>query len=244
MRILEETVEKLNQAKTPEEAFEIFLQSMLFFGYDKLSYTLCTDHPSLCLPKQHGLSTSYPDDWMNHYRENNFLKIDPVVKELLDTRKPFFWDDVTRKEDKNSDAYKLMQDAEDAGVGDGIGISIATPYDEITGIGIARSRRLPEKRDYDVLSKIFFLSVYFHETYRNLISRNETITLTTKEAEILSWAIEGKVDDEIADIMNISFNTVRFHWKNIFQKLGTFNKVHAVSKALRLKLISPGVITY
>lgn len=244
MCILEETIQRFNRAQTTQEAFDIFLGAMQYYGYDKLSYTLCTDHPSLSLPKQHGLSTSYPDDWMAHYNKKNYLKVDPVVKELLHSRKPFFWDDVINKQKRSDESYRLMREAEDAGVGDGIGISIATTYGEITGIGIARSQRLNERKSYDILSQIYLLSTYFHETYRGLITRKEKITLTPKEIEILSWAVEGKMDDDIADLMNISFNTVRFHWKNIFTKLSTFNKVHAVSKALRLKLVMPGLVTY
>ena len=43
-----------------------------------------------------------------------------------------------------------------------------------------------------------------------------------REEEILLWASEGKSDEDIADILTINVNTVRFHWKNIFEKLMIF----------------------
>lgn len=241
---LESVVEALNLATTKDEAFAIFCAAMKQRGYEKISYTLCTDHPSLGLPKQHGLSTSYPDDWMHEYKSNNLLKVDPVVKQLIRSRKPFFWDEVTAREEHNSAAWNLMHNAEDAGVTDGIGISLMTPYGEITGIGIAREQRSGEKNNYEELARIHFLTVYFHETYRDLVAKPSAIALTEKEEQVLCWATEGKTDDDIAALMNISFNTVRFHWRNIFKKLNVFNKMHAVTKALRLKLIMPGTITY
>ncbi len=244
MSCLEQAISNLNRAQSAEQAFIVFSTAMQDFGYDRLSYTLCTDHPSLGLPKQHGLSTSYPEDWMRHYKGNNYLRVDPVVRELLKLRQPFFWDDIIEAEDKDSPSYTLMREAEDAEITDGIGIALSTPYGETTGVGIARSTRLNEKHDYDLLAKIYFLTVCFHETYRDLLSRAEVYNLTEKEKEVLCWAAEGKVDDDISILMNVSFNTIRFHWKNIFKKLNTFNKVHAVSKALRLKLIVPGVVTY
>ncbi|MFK7838907.1 MAG: autoinducer binding domain-containing protein [Bdellovibrionales bacterium] len=244
MATIEENIDLLSKAKDAASAFKIYSKAMDEFGYDKISYTLCTDHPSLNLSKQHGLSTSYPDDWMSHYTKNSFLKIDPVVSALLNTRAPFFWDEVIDEQDRDSAAFALMQDAEDAGVADGIGISFRTPYQEITGIGIARSERASRTQSYENLATIYFLTSYFHETYRNLVVPPKKVELTARELDVLSWAIEGKTDDDISQIMSISFHTVRFHWKNIFEKLDTFNKVHAVSKALRLRLITPGLITY
>lgn len=237
-------IEDLNNAENAETAFSLFTKTMEGFGYDRISYTLCTDHPSLNLPKQHGLSTSYPDDWMSHYVENSYLKTDPVVSQLLKSRLPFYWDSVIDNLSKENESYKLMQDAEDAGVADGIGISFCTPFDEITGIGIARSKRQLKEQSYENMAKIYFLTSYFHETYRNLACAQSSITLTSKQLDILSWASEGKTDDEIAELMNLSFHAIRYHWANIFNALTTFNKVHAVSKALRLKLITPGLITY
>jgi DNA-binding CsgD family transcriptional regulator len=68
------------------------------------------------------------------------------------------------------------------------------------------------------------------------------IELNDREKEILQWASEGKSDDVIADILNISQNTVRFHWKNIFAKLNANGRVFAVTKALRMELIEPLLI--
>ena len=187
-KTLEQYINSIDSAGNPAEAFEAFCAAMGDYGYDKISYTLCTDHPSLGLPKQHGLSTSYPGDWMNEYRDKNLLKVDPVVKQLIQSRKPFFWDTVTEQEDKDSAAFKLMHDAEDAGVADGIGISLMTPHYEVTGIGIARKQRVKQKRDYELLAKIHFLTVYFHESYRELIVKPKEIYLTDKEKEVLCWA--------------------------------------------------------
>ena len=238
------SIEDLIQAKDANSAFSVFVKAMEEFGYDRVSYTLCTDHPSLGLSKQHGLSTSYPDDWMSHYIENSFLKTDPVVNQLLKSKLPFYWDHLIANLDKDSKPYNLMKDAEDAGVGDGIGISFRTPYDEITGIGIARSKRLSKNQSYDDMAKIYFITSYFHETYRSLITPQFDVKLNSKQLDILSWAAEGKTDSEIAELMNLNFNTIRYHWNKIFEELSTFNKVHAVSKALRLKIITPGLITY
>jgi len=244
MEKIQHNIERISAAANANDAFEAFTKSMNEFGYDRVAYTLCTDHPSLNLPKQHGLSTSYPADWMNHYVDNSFLKVDPIVKELLNKRTPFFWDEVIKKQDKDNPAFQLMMDAEDAGVGDGIGISFETPQSEITGIGLARSERYSYKQSYEDIAAIYLITSYFHETYRNFILPKETVALNHREKDILAWAAEGKIDEDIAQNMGLSVHTVHYNWKNISNKLNTFNRTHAVSKALRLGLIMPGLITY
>jgi DNA-binding CsgD family transcriptional regulator len=68
------------------------------------------------------------------------------------------------------------------------------------------------------------------------------VELTVREREILCWASEGKTDDEMAAILNISPNTIRFHWKKIFKKLEVYGRMYAVTKATRLQLITPALV--
>lgn len=64
--------------------------------------------------------------------------------------------------------------------------------------------------------------------------------LTPKEIEILNWVREGKTNWEIAQIQGVSERTVKFHVRNILQKLGANSRAHAVSIALELGLVSTG----
>ena len=66
--------------------------------------------------------------------------------------------------------------------------------------------------------------------------------MTGREHDILCWAAEGKSNDEIGLILGISINTVRFHWKNIFDKLDANGRMYAVTKAIRLGLITPRLV--
>lgn len=44
--------------------------------------------------------------------------------------------------------------------------------------------------------------------------------LTPREEEIMKWVAEGKTNWEISIILKVSLNTIKFHLKNIYQKLG------------------------
>ena len=214
---------------------------MSHYGYSRIVYSLMTDHPSLNLPKEHGIATSYPDDWMQHYFENNYTDIDPVRQRIYASPLPFFWDELNQQRNLSTKQSTFMNEANEAGVQDGLGISLFGRLGEIAGFGLARDQR-EKSKDYEALAHIHLLSLYFHETYKHLIKKTPGVHLSNREIEILNWAAEGKADIDIATILNISENTVRFHWKNIFKKLEAYGRVYAITKALRLQIITPTLI--
>lgn len=61
--------------------------------------------------------------------------------------------------------------------------------------------------------------------------------LTRREMDILGAMSYGLNNNEVADRLNISPATVRFHLKNIIQKLGADNRMEALIIATRQKLI-------
>jgi len=61
--------------------------------------------------------------------------------------------------------------------------------------------------------------------------------LTAQETELLKLLVEGHYKKTAADALGISFHTVSFHLKNIYNKLQVHTKTEAVAKALREKLV-------
>ncbi len=243
MKNLENYIESINATKSPEEAFDTFCSIMNKYGYNRVTYSLVTDHPSLDLPRLHGLATSYPEDWMKYYNENNYLDVDPVVAGVAKSRKPFFWDDLNNDPNISDPSLKLMEQAREAGLKDGIAIPLFGKTGEIVGLGLARDEEEDNKRDYEFLAGAYLLSTYFHETFRDMLLKPIRTKITNREKEILSWAAEGKTDEEIGMLLSISMNTVRYHWKKIFSKLDANGRIYAVTKAIRLELIVPQSIT-
>ena len=62
MHDLGKYIEKIKSSDTPENAFNSYCTIMKAYGYDRVVYSLLTDHPSLNLPRQHGFASSYPED--------------------------------------------------------------------------------------------------------------------------------------------------------------------------------------
>ncbi|MEM7054792.1 MAG: response regulator transcription factor, partial [Pseudomonadota bacterium] len=65
----------------------------------------------------------------------------------------------------------------------------------------------------------------------------ETLGLTARELEVLSLMAEGCSNQEIAEKLFISLNTVKSHVSSLLGKLAVQRRTQAVRKALSLGLI-------
>jgi DNA-binding NarL/FixJ family response regulator len=74
--------------------------------------------------------------------------------------------------------------------------------------------------------------------FQQLTEQTENVdALTKREIQLLYWMVEGYSNREIAKELFISENTVKYHIRNIFQKLEVQNRTEAVAYALREGLI-------
>lgn len=78
------------------------------------------------------------------------------------------------------------------------------------------------------------LTPHFHLSFQRCLSTwrpqaPATVLLSKREEEILRWVAAGKTNWEISVILKVSLNTVKFHLKNIFQKIGVENRWSAIA---------------
>lgn len=63
--------------------------------------------------------------------------------------------------------------------------------------------------------------------------------LTERELELLHLMAEGHSNKDIAHRLTVSENTVKYHIKNILQKLDVHNRTEAAAHAIRIGLVKP-----
>ncbi len=80
------------------------------------------------------------------------------------------------------------------------------------------------------------LTPHFHLSYMRCSSSwkpqrpvQQVAVLSKREEEILRWVAAGKTNWEISVILNVSLNTIKFHLKNVFQKIGVENRWSAIA---------------
>ncbi|MDD2923109.1 MAG: response regulator transcription factor [Anaerolineales bacterium] len=67
--------------------------------------------------------------------------------------------------------------------------------------------------------------------------KGEKPILSDREIDVLKLIAAGKSNRDIANELSISENTIKFHIKNILQKLSVANRIEAVTYAMQHRLI-------
>lgn len=66
-----------------------------------------------------------------------------------------------------------------------------------------------------------------------------TTLLSKREIQVLYWIKNGKTNNEIGEILQITPPTVKNHVQNIMRKLNVTNRAQAVGKSATLRLVAP-----
>jgi len=69
------------------------------------------------------------------------------------------------------------------------------------------------------------------------LNRRSSHDLTEREVELLRLIVEGCSNRHIAQVLQVSENTVKYHIKNILQKLAVHNRTEAATHAIRVGLV-------
>lgn len=113
--------------------------------------------------------------------------------------------------------------------------------DDVNDIIQKATLKDPAKRYQDVLT--------FANEFRNAVGRDTHAEfsmieqLTMREHEVLGMIAIGKTNREIADQLFVAVATVKWHIRQLYQKLGVRNRVQAIVRARELSLIVTGDTT-
>lgn len=222
--------------------WELLKSFLLPYGFDSLIFCLMSDHPSIGEKAKHGIITGYPEDWMKHYKASNYEPIDPIRKEsLLSPQNIFTWEGVNKVRPYNKKERSILNQASDAGLKNGVAVSLCNTHQEHIAMGFASSAGgvefAPALLSILKLASIQFYDVYQHLHRKTSAMHNEPVQLSDREREVLQWAALGKSNTDIGTILNISDATVAYFLQRCFAKLDANSKTLAVVKALRLGLI-------
>jgi DNA-binding CsgD family transcriptional regulator len=237
---LEDFIEATGRITTRDHLFETFIAAMAANGFDKVNFSIGRDEEVPGDELGFGLISNYAESWQKYYVEKSFVEIDPVFKCAISTYHPFRWGDLERELDLSKRQVNFLRLGEEAGLHNGIGIPFSGPRSQIAGVALATTERTAEHmRNMDVLSA--YCNQFYH-SYKRIIRAKKklppkVVSLSAREKEIVRWLAAGKSDDQIGGILTISANTVDYHLRNIFVKLGANNRVSAVVIAITHGLI-------
>ena len=233
-------VELSNGSHTGDQLALHFGKSLQELGIDGFVYSLVRGSFSNGEKIHFGVAGSYPQEWVKYYNENGYVEHDPTFRRIVREKGVFTWKSLFSAQNLTKKEQQVLSEAEDAGLKNGLSLSIHGPYGEVLGLGFISSSKAHDLSRNEN-SILYALANQFHLAYTSLNKPHEQVNpvvLTDRQKEVLQWSAVGKGRDVIADIMGISVSTVDDHFKQIFKKLGCNDKVLAVLKAVQLGLIT------
>lgn len=220
-----------------EDIHEVLSDLCLSFGFDHFLY--CARIPTSLTQPSIVIVSGYPVEWREHYVRQDYRRTDPTVIHCATSTIPLVWDDLLPVEKRDPIARRIMEEARDFGLRQGVSLPVHTARGETGMLNLAATSFHSEIRHF--LPILHLLTAHIHEAMRQLVEVREITsrpTLSPRERECLLWAAEGKTSWEISQILRISERTVIFHLQNASAKLQVSTRQQAVARALSLGLLT------
>ncbi|HBF30146.1 LuxR family transcriptional regulator [Rhizobium sp.] len=214
-----------------------------FFGYHIIKHTALYDRSN----KQPipGIS-NVPKEWIEHYRENHYVKDDKVIELCRSRKTPFHWRTELKRSEMTELQQRIMDHAASAELVDGYTMPLMSRDGEIAIMTV-----IPDHQTYDAEKQrynenlLYILAQFFHARALRLVMEEELATtvgrrrafLSCRERETIFWISRGKSSWEAAQILGISEKSVECYMESVKRKLEAVNRTQAVVKALLLGLI-------
>ena len=183
---------------------------------------------------------TYPESWVEHYRDLDFVATDPVVTTTANSLLPVNWDSLETRHPK---ARQMFGEAQEFGIGArGLTVPIRGRYGERALLSLTSDLSAADWTDFCRRNVGDFQVLAYHIHKMVLSSHGispEVPHLSAREHEVLKWASSGKTVSDTAEILGLSERTVKFYLENVRHKLNCLNTTHAVARAISLGLIPP-----
>lgn len=185
--------------------------------------------------------SSYPVAWVRHYRDQNFDRVDPVVRPSRWPTRSFYW--------SGNDSWptalqrRLFAEAASFQIRSGVTVPIRGAGNSFAAFTFAADDHREEFSRWaaEAIDTLQLIGLYYHagvDTKLRLgLRRFGDAPLTPRETQCLTWAARGKTMAETALILGITKRTVEFHLDNARTKLNAMTLSQAVAKAIRFELL-------
>ncbi|MBV9289960.1 MAG: LuxR family transcriptional regulator [Hyphomicrobiales bacterium] len=181
---------------------------------------------------------TYPWSWQLRYFLKQYIKIDPVIRRGRLAVIPFDWEELIAE---GAAAIAFFEDARAHGVGqNGLTIPIRSRKNWASIVSYTSNHSYEEWQEYKNanLAKLNIISLLIdNAASRDFALPRPEVKLSERELQCLIWSARGKTYKEIADIVGVSYSTVKFYLDTARHKLNCSNVTHAVAVAIASGII-------
>ena len=181
---------------------------------------------------------TYPWNWQLRYFERNYVKIDPVIKHARQAVLPYDWQELINED---ATVTGFLEDAKAHGLGRcGLSIPIRGRKNWVSVVSFNSMHTDEEWEQYKSINigKLNIISLLIDNVAaRDVVLDRPETKISERELQCLIWSARGKTYKDIADILGVSFSTVKFYLDTARHKLNCINVTHAVAVAIAAGLI-------
>ena len=221
---------------TVEDAHSLITKTCTLIDVNNAVYGLARLDGNGSIEDYKIMNFSYPLEWLQLYRQNEFHKQDPIALENFSHFGVQYWADTYNKYQVDK---KFLLLSEDYGLRDGYASGIIN-QSRTEGCLLSLAGKLTNHpRHAYILNN---LTPHLHCAFAKILQeqnkpKKNLVQISEREKEVLNWVKHGKSTWDISAILSVSERTVKFHINNIMTKLDAVSRTHAVAIALGHGLI-------
>lgn len=231
-----DSLKAIDAADTPENVLSTYMGFTAAYGFTSFMIAQVV-HPLRPNADKAMRFTNWPQELIDERYRDLKIMHDPIVRYAMGSRFVFSWNDAYRHASRFG--RRMMDEARDHSLGDGITFPMRRPGVPIGGISIGG-----ERLDFgpDDIPDLELLGLHCYSRLEALhppFPFDEHIALSEQETEVLHFAAVGKTAWETSRIMQISEAAVKDALRRAREKLGAMNTLHACTTAIARDLIIP-----
>ena len=182
-------------------------------------------------------AAGFDPEWVALYERKEFRRHDPIPERTLRHGAMLAWSEARQMGTNTPETEAYFEASERFGLIHGVGLPLFGPNDRDAYASFDWGIPL-EEVPAEHISLIKALSRAAQTRVCNLLDQDKRkASLSEREAEVLQWLAHGKSRTDIATILDLSPDTVKTYITRIYDKLEARDRIAAVVKGLRLRLI-------
>jgi LuxR family transcriptional regulator, quorum-sensing system regulator CciR len=212
MNVFRQFAERTLAIKTQGELVRLLEDITVEMGFH---YFALINHVDLRLPRKNIIHfDNYPAPWAKHFITKGLHAHDPVLQASLTSNVGFAWTDVPRMISITGRHRTILDNAAKSGLGDGFTVPANIPGEYYGSCSFATKRGVAAPVANFPLAHL--IGAFAYQAARRLKQggfalRERPMSLTPRQRDCLLWAMRGKTDWEIGQILGLHQETVSKH---------------------------------
>lgn len=125
--------------------------------------------------------SGYPEDWVKHYCEFDYQKVDPVLKHCAGTVIPVFWDDLVSLQ---AAPKLMMNEAKEFGLVSGLTFPLRGFESDFGLFSVSTDSKLKNRKEVShTYGSIQLLATFLHESVHRIVVSKEIAAMEKLRAE-------------------------------------------------------------